>query len=163
MTERHDDSNPGRTLRCDEAAVLLMGFIDEELSDADRRRTEDHLAVCVACRREEQAYRQLGQVTASALGADRHDSDTDAGIAWMRIYERLETGLGYVLVWIGITLLAGFGLWQLAASFLTDGDVPLAARAGVASLTAGSLILLVSFVRDRLRHSRSERYREVQR
>lgn len=163
MTERSDTMSPGRTLRCDEARILLMGYIDGELAVVDRQRTEDHLAVCVACRREEQVYRELGRVTAAVGRVDVAAADADAGVAWMRIYERLEGGLAYVLMWAGLALLGGYGLWQLGAGLLMDGEVPLIVRLGIGTLTAGALLLLISFIRDRVRRHRSERYREVER
>lgn len=161
MSHPHDTTSGGRALRCDEARVLLMGHIDGEISDGDRGRLEDHLAVCVECRSEERAYRQLGKVTAAAL---RHPATTaDAGVAWMRIYERLESGLAYALLWIGISMLSLYGLWQMASEYLRDPAVPVVVRFATGFLTAGALLLLISFIRDRLRRYRSERYGEVQR
>jgi len=134
-----------------------MGYLDGELDPEQVRRVEDHLAVCVACRQEEETYREIGTMTESAL----RRPDADPAPPWMQIYDRLESGLSQVLLWLGITLLSGWWLWHLISDFLFSDKAPLVLRAGVGLLTAGMLLMLVSFIRHRVRSWRSDRYREV--
>lgn len=159
MTRGRTD-DPGRALRCEEARVLLMGRIDGELEPHAAHRLEDHLAVCVACRREERSYRELGRIAESGLGGG---VDVDTTQAWQGIYSRIERRTGWVLLWIGILVLSGYGLWALLSDFLLASDAPIGVRVGVGALAAGSLLLLVSFVRETLARYRSERYREIER
>jgi anti-sigma factor RsiW len=139
-----------------------MGYIDGELNPSQQERLQDHLALCVGCRAEETAYRRLGRVTENALPG-RVAARLGAGDAWPSIYGRIERGAGWALLWIGITILSAYGLWALAAEFLLSSEVPLMARLGVGTLTAGALLLLISIIRDRLRTYGSERYREIER
>lgn len=147
--------------RCEEVRVLLMGYLDGELDGEARRRVEDHLAVCVACRREERSYRRLGEVT--EMAASGIDTEIGPDEAWAGIYGRIERGLGWILVSIGLILLGGLGLWHLLQEFLLSPEEPLLLRLGVGALVGGGLVLLVSFLRERLWHDSRERYREVQR
>lgn len=162
MMNRQGGRDPGRTLRCEESRVLLMGYIDGELDDVARVRLEDHLGVCVACRAEEQAYRRLGRMTEDALGGE-----VSARLAgpdpWPSVYGRIERGIGWLLFGLGVLLLGGYGLWHFSAEFLLDSSAPLAVRLGVAAMSVGLLVLLASVARDTLRGYRSERYREVKR
>lgn len=155
-----DNDDAGRALRCEEARVLLMGYLDGELEPTTARRVEDHLAVCVACRREERAFRELGSLTEASLDEEVSVSTSEA---WENIYRRIERRVGWVLLWIGILLLSGYGLWHFARDFLLASDAPLVIRVGTGALAAGGLVLLVSFVRETLSKYGSERYREVQR
>lgn len=150
----------GRTMRCDEARVLLMGYLDGELEPAAASRLEDHLAVCVACRREERAFRDLGRLTEASLEEEVHVSTTEA---WESIYGRIERRVGWMLLWIGILVLSGYGLWHFVGDFLLNGEAPLVVRIGAGTLAGGSLVLLVSFLRETLFKHKTERYREVQR
>lgn len=159
--DRKPDSGRGRVPRCDETRVLLMGYIDGELEPEQIRRVEDHLAVCVECQSEERAYRRLGEVTEAMIEATTPALSTDA--AWAGIYSRLERRIGWILTWAGLTLLTLFGAWQLVHDFLLDPAQPFMVRVGTGALVAGGVVLIVSFVRERLFHDRSERYREVQR
>ncbi len=143
---------------CNEARVLLMGFIDGELDAGASRKLEDHLAVCVDCRREEQAYRRLGEVTGAMI---EHGVPIDTARAWERIYDRIARSLGWALLWLGVTLLAGFGLWHVMTGILLDSSVPVVVRLGVGSLVMGLLLLLVNIARERAYLYRTERYKEV--
>ncbi len=137
-----------------------MGFIDGELEADASRRLEDHLAVCVSCRREEQAYRRLGEVTEAMI---EQGAPIDTARAWERIYDRIARSLGWALLWLGVTLLSGFGLWHLMMNVLLDASVSLVVRLGVGSFVGGMLLLLVNIARERAYLYRTERYKGVER
>ncbi len=145
-------------LKCADARVLLMGFIDGELSADEARQVEDHLAVCPACRGELASYQQLGRA-ADSLATEAPLVNTD--LAWERIYDRITRGVGWLLLWVGVTLMAGFGLWAFGSEFLLDSEVPLVMRLGAGTFAVGSLLLLVNILRERLFRRKTERYDEV--
>ncbi len=159
--ERQHDPGLRRVLRCEETRVLLMGYIDGELSPSMVQKVEDHLALCVECRGEERAYRRLGEVTEEMIVRSAPNVALDE--AWAGIYSRLERRVGWILMSVGLTVLTLFGAWELLQEFLLEPDVPLVARLGVGTLVVGSVVLLVSFLRERLYRDRTERYREVER
>ena len=148
----------GAALKCVDARVLLMGFIDGELSADEARQTEDHLAVCPACRGELATYQQLGRA-ADSLAKEAPLVNTD--LAWERIYDRIARGVGWLLLWGGLTLMTGFGLWTLGSEFLLDAEIPVALRLGVGAFTMGSVLLLINILRERLYRRKTERYDEV--
>jgi len=151
----------GRALRCEEARILLMGHIDGELDPAQTRRLQDHLAVCVSCRREETAFRALGKVTEEMINEDLPSIDLDA--EWDSMYRRLERSFGWILMSVGLIIMLGFAAWQFANEFLLNAEASLWLRVGVGAALAGAIVLLVSIGRETLTKYRSERYREVQR
>ena len=161
MENTRDTRSEGRALRCDEARVLLMGYLDGELEPERIRSVEEHLAVCVACRADELAFRKLGTMAERTLAVE--DSNVDTDVAWTSIYRRIERGAGWLLLWMGILILSGFGLWEFMSVFLTDPDVPMVYRLGSGAFAAGALVLLVSFLREHLQKYSTERYREIQR
>ena len=150
-----------RALRCDEARILLMGHIDGELGPAETTRIEDHLAVCVSCRREETAFRALGEVTEEMINEELLPIDLEA--EWDSIYRRMERSFGWILMSVGLIILLGFGAWQLVNEFLLNAEASMWLRVGVGATLAGVIVLLVSIGREALTKHRSERYREVQR
>lgn len=151
-----------RALRCEEARVLLMGYIDNELGPHDVRRLEDHLAVCVECRREELEFRRLGEVTEEMLN-EEIAAFIDVDDAWQTIYRRLERRTGWLLLSAGLILLLGYAGWQLLTDFFLDPEAPVIVRLGVGGALGGTIVLLVSIGREVLFKYRSERYREVNR
>ncbi|MGD8330318.1 MAG: zf-HC2 domain-containing protein [Acidobacteriota bacterium] len=150
-----------RALRCEEARVLLMGYIDDELQPHELRQIEDHLAVCVECRREEQEFRLLGEVTEQMLNEELVGVDLDD--AWQTIYRRLERSTGWLLLSAGLILLLGWWGWTLLNGFFLNSEAPVVVRVGVGASLAGGIVLLVSIGREVLFKYRSERYREVKR
>lgn len=150
-----------RALRCEEARILLMGYLDNELASDEVRQLEDHLAVCVECRREEQEFRKLGEVTEEMLNEEIVGFDIDD--AWQNIYRRLERSTGWLLLSAGLILLGGYASWALLTGFFLNGEESIIARLGVGAVLGGAIVLLVSIGREVLTKYRSERYREVQR
>ena len=155
------DPGGGPVLRCEDARILLMGYIDGELLPPDVRRIEDHLAVCVQCRREEQGFRRLGEVTEEMLNEELPALDIDA--AWETIYRRLERSTGWLLMSAGLILLLGYFGWTMLNEFFFDAEVPLVVRLGAGGMVGGMIVLLVSIGREVLTKYGSERYREVKR
>ena len=154
-----DQRHPtGAGIRCADARVLLMGFIDGELSADEARQMEDHLAVCPACRGELATYQRLGHA-ADSLAKEERSVNTD--LAWERIYDRITRGVGWLLLWAGITIMAGWGLWVFGEGFLLDSEVPLVLRLGLGAFTLGALLLLVNILRERLYRRKTDRYDEV--
>ena len=151
----------GPVLRCEEAGILLMGYIDDELQPAEVRRIEDHLAVCVSCRREEQGFRRLEEVTEEMLNEELPALNIDA--AWETIYQSLERQVGWLLFSAGTILLAGYFGWIMFNEFFLDPDVPLVVRLGAGGMLGGMIVLLVSIGREVLTKYHGERYREVKR
>lgn len=159
--ERPQRGSAGPTLRCEEAKVLLMEYLDGELAPDSLPRLENHLAVCVGCRRDERAFRRLQEVTSQM--ADEEIPGVDIEVAWENIYRKLERSFGWVLMSIGLILLAGYGSWVLLSEFFVDPEVPFAVRLGVGGVVAGGIVLLISIGREVWTKYNSERYREVQR
>ena len=67
--------------------------------------------------------------------------------------------IGYVLIGIGVVVLAIWG----AKEFLTDPEVDPLIRAAVAAVCIGLVVLLAAVTRYRIRASKSDRFKGVQR
>jgi len=148
-------------LGCEDARVLIMGYIDGELGPADIRRLEDHLAVCVHCRHEERGFRRLVEVTDELVNDELPMIDVD--VAWETIYRRLERSTGWLLLSAGLILLLAYGAWELLQGFFLDPAAPLMVKLGIGATLGGGIVLLVSIGREVLTKYRGERYREVSR
>ena len=67
--------------------------------------------------------------------------------------------IGYALIGIGVVVLAIWG----AKEFLTDPGVDPLIRAAVAALCIGLVVLLAAVTRDRIKASRNDKFKGVQR
>jgi anti-sigma factor RsiW len=158
---RRPTEGSGPVLRCEEARVMIMGYIDDELGPAEVRRLEDHLAVCVLCRREAKSFRKLAEVTDEMVHEELPVLDME--VAWETIYRRLERSTGWLLMSAGLILLLAYGAWEMLLGFFLSSDVPVIVKLGTGAVVAGAVVLLVSIGRETLTKYRGERYREVNR
>lgn len=63
--------------------------------------------------------------------------------------------LGFILFGVALAAMAGVFIWALAAD---AGEIPWAAWVIGGSVTAGSVLLLASAIRDRLKAKKDEKY-----
>jgi hypothetical protein len=140
---------------------LLAGYVDGELSDAEKTRFEAALAEDAELRAELDEFRRLKEVTSMATYADLPPEVWDG--YWASLYRKLERGIGWVLISIGVIVLLCFGLFEGFRSMYVDPLVPLWVKIGATAVAAGGVFLLVSYGRERLFAYRRDRYKEVMR
>jgi len=142
--------------------ALLMGLLDGELAPRERKEIEEHLAECEECRAELEEFRRLNEMTGRMRFREPEDEAREA--YWRGIYNRLERGIGWILVSVGAILLLAFGAFKLVEALVTDPTVSVIVKVGVGALMLGLVVLLVSLVRERVFGLKHDRYsREVRR
>jgi hypothetical protein len=145
----------------EEFRVKLSGYIDDELSPDERRDFEAHLTGCAECRKELNSFRKLKEVTGAMKYADIPEQVWEG--YWVGIYRRLERGLSWIFISIGVIVILGFGCFRLFNDFFLNSDEPILLRIGIGFGIIGFIILLVSLLRERLFASKRDRYDEVNR
>jgi hypothetical protein len=145
----------------DELMRLLTAYADGELDDAERERVEDLLAENPELRAELDSIRQLTGLTDGMCLAEPEQEVWN--MYWANIYNRLERGIGWILLSLGAIILLSFGVWHYFQDFLLDSEVPLLIRTGVSVAALGAIVLLVSVLRERLFIRKRERYKEIMR
>ena len=139
----------------EETRVLMMKRVDGLLEGDEEECLEAHLATCASCREELHDF--VDHKEATDLIRERLKYDHALDHYWGGVYNRLEARVGWSLVIIGLSILAGFGLVPLCL----DPEVPAWVRIGVGTTGAGSLLLLVHAIRWRLVTGRKDKYTEV--
>ncbi len=138
---------------------LLAGYVDDELTPDQREEFERELQRNPELQSELDEFSKLREVTDQVTYADIPDH-VWAGY-WSSIYRRLERSSGWLLLSAGLIILLGFGLYTIFSELFTDPTVPVWLKIGVGAVFLGSVILLVSYARERLFAWRRDRYREV--
>jgi len=141
---------------------MAGAYLDGELSDDDRRRFEDHLAACDACRREVADLKRLTE----DLDMIRFKEPGDEELAryWSGVYNRLERGLGWILFSAGAILTLCYGAFKVIEELVRDPAVSVLLKVGVCALIAGLVVLFVSLLRERLVVCKVDRYsKEIER
>ena len=140
---------------------LLMGYIDDELTELEALRIEEHLKECKECSKELEEFRRLKEVTHNMRVSTPDDRYWE--IYWSNIYNRIERRVGWIMISIGSILLTSYALYYLVESVLFKGNIPIVVRMGVAALVVGFCTLIISVLRERIITSRADKYERIQR
>ena len=149
-------------MRCDECNRLASAYLDGELPEDQRRRFEQHLETCDACRRILDGLRRITEDL--DMIRFREPGDAELQHYWHGVYNRLERGIGWMLLSLGAILTLCYGGFRLVESLVRDPAVSWILKVGVCALVAGLVVLFVSILRERLLLRKVDRYsREVER
>ena len=148
-------------MNCQEARIYLSGRVDGELTADQEKLLEEHLRTCPRCRKELDELLKLKEVTSDMRFTDLPDKYW-AGY-WNVVYNRLERGLGWILLSVGAIILAALGTWEILRDFFLDPAQPIVLKLAIGSGLLGLIILLISVLRERLFARKHERYEEVER
>jgi hypothetical protein len=135
--------------------MLMVKAVDDVASPAERDELMSHLKDKPELRAEYEAHLSLLATTQHLVSRLGHDLAVDANEADSGT--RLVEGLGVFALVGGIVLLMLFGGFE----FLRDPAIPLWPKVGAGLCGAGSLALLFSVIRGRLKIRPHDPYKEV--
>lgn len=131
----------------------LMRFLDDELPTDRQAGVEAHIGDCTECNRDFVIYRRLkGDLLAMGM-----ENGTGPSL-WYALSRRLFRPTGWVLIIVGATVLAAWGVY----SYVTSPE-ELWTKLATGAVVIGFVLLLASAILDRLGALRTDRYREIQR
>lgn len=139
---------------------LVSSYLDGELGQEEREMVEKHLRECSECRQAHREMGKLGEVMAKMIIKDPPKEVWK--IYTESVYNRLERGIGWMLVSLGAMILLFFAGYQALKGLILDPSVPLIIKAGMLCGLAGVIVLLVSLIRERLFVNKRERYKEIE-
>jgi predicted anti-sigma-YlaC factor YlaD len=149
-------------MSCDEFDRMAGAYLDGELPDNERRRFEDHLAACDACRRELAELKRLTEDLNMMRFKEPGDEELER--YWAGVYNRVERGIGWILLSVGAILTLCYGAFEIIEEMIRDPAISVILKVGVCALIAGLVVLFVSLLRERLVVRKVDRYaREVER
>jgi predicted anti-sigma-YlaC factor YlaD len=148
-------------MTCHDYKDIMMGYLDNELSNEQRRQFEEHLTGCSECKAELKEFRKLKAITDEVTLVEPEDKIWQD--YWSGVYNRIERRVGWIVFSISAILLAIYGGFKLIEEIITDSSVGMLLKAGLLVLIAGLAILLVSVSRERLHFWQKDRYRNVRR
>jgi predicted anti-sigma-YlaC factor YlaD len=139
----------------------MMGYLDNELSDEQRNRFEEHLAGCPECAGELKEFQKLKAITDEVTLVEPEDRIWQD--YWNGVYNRIERNVGWLIFSVSAILLAIYGGFKLIEDIVTDATVGMLLKLGLLALIVGLAILFVSVLRERIYFWSKDRYRNVRR
>jgi anti-sigma factor RsiW len=142
--------------------MLLMAAIDGELSGEQRAMFQQYLRQYPECQEEWQRYAKLKEVSRTMQFTKPAQEVWDQ--YWVRIYNRIERGLAWILLSIGSIILLTYGGFKAIEALMADPQLELVVKIGLLGVIGGLVILIVSVVREKLFTAKTDKYqKEVQR
>lgn len=138
---------------------LISSYLDGELDAGNRKSVEEHLASCPECRKEYEDLQKFEEVMGMVSLKSPSKELWDA--YWASIYNRLERGVGWILLSLGAIILLFFGAYKMVEGIINDPKIPLVLKIGVLAFLAGVSVLLVSIIREQFFLRKRERYKEI--
>lgn len=148
-------------MTCRDNKDLMMAYLDSELDDAQNKMLQEHLAQCPKCSKELEEFKSLKSMTDNITLSEPEDQIWQR--YWDNVYNRLERGMGWMLMSAAGICLAVFGGFKAIESIVTDPSVSLFLKVALLVLILGLSILLISIMRERLYFWKNDRYRHIRR
>ncbi len=146
-------------MKCEEARILMMGYLDGELSAEDKKEFLEHLNTCQNCQQEWQSFNQLKEETSKMRFKALPEMYWDD--YWEKVYNRIERGIGWIFFSIGAIILLAFMGYEFLQDFFMNSREPLILKIGVGFFVLGFIIIFVSVVREKLMVRRHDKYRRI--
>ena len=148
-------------MTCQDYKDLMMGYLDNELPEEQKRAFEEHLATCSECANELKEFRKLKAITEEVTLVKPEDRIWQQ--YWGNIYNRIERSIGWILLSVmGIGLLI-YGGFKAIEEIIRDPTVGIILKVALLALIAGVAVLFVSVLRERIYFWKKDRYRNVRR
>jgi hypothetical protein len=148
-------------MSCQRFQELMMGYIDSELGEEEKTAFLNHVKDCPQCSSELAHFQKLKEVT-NGMTLSTPEEQVWADY-WSGMYNRLERGIGWVLLSLcGIFLLI-YGGYKAVEECIEDPTVGLLVKVAILGFIAGIAVLFVSVLRERIFFWKTDRYRNVRR
>ncbi len=148
-------------MTCRDYKEMMMAYLDNELDDTERRAFEKHLEQCELCRAELNEFKELKKLTDNVKLIEPEDKVWAQ--YWGQIYNRIERGIGWILLSVAGMILLFYGGFKMIECIIKDPAVEMIFKIALILLIAGLSILLVSVLRESLYFRNKDRYKDIRR
>lgn len=148
-------------MTCHDWKDMMMGYLDNELDDEQKRRFEEHVKGCAECADELQEFKKLKEITDEVTLVEPEDKIWRE--YWGSVYNRIERGLGWILFSVAGIILMIYGGFKVIEEVIRNPNVELIFKVGLLILLAGLAILFVSVLRERCFFWKRDKYKNIRR
>lgn len=142
-------------MRCNDIEVYLSGYLDKELTADRKREVEAHLAECASCRKILRDLKEVRQGTRDLKYQEPSSQE------WQRmersIFIAISRGLGWVVLSVWSVVTVAYACYE----YFSAPAEPIFQKILVFALLVGLGLLFLSVLSERIRDSRTDRYKGV--
>jgi len=148
-------------MTCPDYEGLMMGYLDNELDEQQKKKFTEHLDQCPDCKKELAEFTELKQLADEVALTEPTDELWQQ--YWKNIYNRFERTLGWILMSVAAIILLIYGGFKLIEEIIQDPTVDVVLKVGLVALIGGLAILFVSVLRERLYLRKKDPYKDIRR
>ncbi|MHC5142406.1 MAG: anti-sigma factor [Planctomycetota bacterium] len=148
-------------MTCPDYKGLMMGYLDNELDEHQKKMFTEHLDQCPECKKELAEFKELKQLADEVALTEPTDELWQQ--YWKNIYNRFERTLGWILVSVAAIILLIYGGFKLIEEIIQDPTIDMVLKIGLVALIVGVATLFVSVARERLYLRKKDPYNDIRR
>ena len=148
-------------MSCDKYKDLLMGYLDDEISEQERVELEKHLAECEDCKKELADFKDLKSITDDITFYQPEDEVFDQ--YWSNIYNRIERTAGWIILSVSGMVLLFYAGFKMIEDIIHDPTISWIFKGALVAFIAALSVLTVSVLRERLNTRKKDRYKDIRR
>jgi len=148
-------------MTCPDYKGLMMGYLDNELDEQQKKQFTEHLDQCPDCKKELAEFTELKQLADEVALTEPTDELWQQ--YWKNIYNRFERMIGWILMSVAAIILLVYGGFRLIEEIIQDPTVDIVLKVGLVALIGGLAILFVSVLRERLYLRKKDPYKDIRR
>lgn len=145
----------------DEIKLKVMAYLDSELPESEMREIKRLIDDDEMYKKEYLSLKKVKEVTQEMKFVKLPEMYWDD--YWEHVYNRIERGISWILISIGVIVVGSFLVWQIIESIIVNQNIHVVLKAGILILLAGMVVLIVSILREKLMVRKVDKYREVER
>jgi len=135
----------------------MMGLMDNELTNEESIRLNEHMIRCSSCREE---YILLSETSAKLEDMDfKEPDDKIIDKIWKSPYSRFARKAGFIMVILGWLIMTLYSAYEFLFVKETD-SIP---EFALVIILLGLAILFITVLRDRIKTYKTDPYKEVDR
>lgn len=148
-------------MTCPDYKGLMMGYLDNELDEEQKKIFQQHLDQCPDCKKELAEFESLKQLADDAALIEPQDEFWQQ--YWNNIYNRFERTAGWISLSIAAIILLIYGGFKCIENIVKDPTIDIVLKIGLVALIVGVAILFVSVARERLYLRKKDPYKDIRR
>ncbi len=140
---------------------LIEKYIDGSLTEKESIEFENIIQNSPEIKKEVEEQKKIKEVLLKMKLKDPSKEVWDG--YWLGIYNRLERGFAWIAISLGLLVIFGYSSYEMVKSMIRDTQTPPFVKIAMGVFIFGILILLWSLIREKIKTSKNDKYKEVQR
>lgn len=141
--------------------IKIMAYLDGELPEPERAEIDELIKNDEDFRSAYESMVKVKEVTGEMKFRKLPDMYWDD--YWDHIYNRIERGVSWIMISVGAIIVVLFLLWRIIENLLADPSIHVLLKTGIFLLMAGTMVLIISVLREKLMVRKVDKYRKVER